>query len=597
MAAEAAAPSKVVLVWSPRSELVNTLKGSLRAGELRGVRVGPSLAGALEEVRASAVIVDASSSASEALSACAALEKGGKLQVPVLLILAPGDVETLERGMRMGISDFAEEPCSPGVLVARIRGLLKETKPLAQIRLKPARTDADRDGLTGLRNRSSFTERLEQVLEQARIHGHQAALLYLDMDRFKAINDALGHSVGDGFLQQVARVLENQLRPTDIVAGSTGPAEGDVSRLGGDEFTILLSKVEQAQNAGEVAHRILEALRVPVDVSGYTLSSTASLGISIFPDDGDDGETLLRCADMAMYDAKSQGRGLYRFYQPSMGNVYRRRLEIEQNLRHALDKGELDVHYQPRIDLANDAVCSVEALARWNSPKLGAISPSEFIPVAEESGLIVPIGAWVLETACAQAARWREEGLGALKLSVNVSSQQLASADFVRVVTDALRRYEVDPQLLELEVTERLMLGIDETTALGLRDLRAIGVTWALDDFGTGYSSLSCIAECPLDVLKIDRSIASKVEDDPTAVSIVSAVVTLGRELGMEVVAEGVDRPGQARILRELGCDELQGYLASPPLAASEVPDFCRGWKGLERPEPQDDREPREPAS
>jgi EAL domain-containing protein (putative c-di-GMP-specific phosphodiesterase class I) len=222
-------------------------------------------------------------------------------------------------------------------------------------------------------------------------------------------------------------------------------------------------------------------------------------------------------------------------------------------------------------------------LARWNSPELGAVPPSEFIPVAEESGLIVPIGAWVLETACAQLARWREDGLGALRLSVNVASQQLASADFMRIVTDVLRATEVGPHVLELEVTERLMLGLDERTALAIRDLRAIGVTWALDDFGTGYSSLSCITQFPLDVLKIDRSIASKVEDDPAAASIVSAVVTLGHDLAMGIVAEGVDSFGQARILAELGCDELQGYLASPALAAPEFAEFCRRWQGLEQ--------------
>jgi EAL domain-containing protein (putative c-di-GMP-specific phosphodiesterase class I) len=285
---------------------------------------------------------------------------------------------------------------------------------------------------------------------------------------------------------------------------------------------------------------------------------------------------------MAMYAAKALGRGRAVPYRPSMGEVHDRRLEVEQQLRYALERNELEVHYQPRIDLANDLVSGAEALLRWHSRELGEVQPREFIPVAEESGLIVPIGKWVLDTACRQLAQWRRDGMSDLRLSVNVSSLQFTSGNVLRTVTDVLRATDVEPHALELEVTERLMLGGDENTALSLRDLRSIGVTISLDDFGTGYSSLSSITRYPLDVLKIDRSIASAVEGDPAAASIVAAVVTLGRSLGLGILAEGVDGLGQARLLTQLGCDELQGFLVSPALEASEFAKFCRGWRGIE---------------
>jgi diguanylate cyclase (GGDEF)-like protein len=532
-------------------------------------------------VRPNVIIVDGTNSASEALAVC---DAAGDARAPALLILARGDVETLEAARRLEVLHFAEEPCSPEFVASLVRTIMTAASESAkaQEEASRARSHADRDELTGLRNRRSFTQTVNKVLERARCGGHLAALLYLDLDRFKAVNDALGHSVGDVLLQRVAEVLERQVRPSDMVATHAVPVEGDVSRLGGDEFTILLSKLASAEDAGEVAQRILDALSMPVSAMGYSLSSTASIGISIFPEDGEDGETLLKCADMAMYDSKALGRGRFSFYQSAMGQAHHRRLEIEQGLRLAVERGELHVAYQPRIDLASDVVCGMEALARWNSPTLGAVHPSEFIPVAEESGLIIAIGAWMLETACDQLARWQKDGLGQFRVSVNVSSQQFTSDDLTRTVTDILRKTELDPRALELEVTERLMLGMAENTALTLRDLRAIGVTIALDDFGTGYSSLSCITRYPLDMLKIDRSIAAEVEVDPAAASIVSAVVTLGRALKLGVVAEGVDGLEQARIAADLGCDELQGFLASPPLGPVEFVEFCRDWQGLE---------------
>jgi len=579
------APTRV-LIWSPRAELVQTLKGSLRKRGIRAFRAGGSIAEALEQVRPSAVIIDAAVSKKAALDACLAVQQqqGEEPGTPVFLIAAPADVATVERAIRLGVSDFEETSVSGELLALRIEATVRAASERFELREEAARARslADRDRLTGLVGRDSFGQSVDKALDHAKQGGYPAALLYIDLDRFKGINDTLGHAVGDALLQQVARLLKGAVRPTDVVGTATKQRPGTVSRLGGDEFTVLLSKMRRERDAGDVARRILEALKAPYSVCGHEVSTSASVGIAVFPQDGPDADTLLKCADMAMYEAKAQGRGRYQFYQPAMGQAILRRIEIERHLRHALERGELEVRYQPRVDIRSDTIVGMEALARWNSAELGSVQPREFIPVAEETRLIVPIGAWILETACAQLARWQSRGWSGLRLSVNVSSEQFASSDVTQTVTDALRACELQPEALELEVTESLILAEDNRTSLALRDLRAIGVALALDDFGTGYSSLSFLTRFPLDVLKIDRSIASEVEVDPAAASIVEAVVTLGRRLGLRIVAEGVDGLGQAHRIRELGCDELQGFLISQAVTAEEFGEFYLGWQGLE---------------
>jgi diguanylate cyclase (GGDEF)-like protein len=575
-----------VLVWSPRAELVQMLESALRERGLTVSRADGSIAASLDEVRPGAVIIDGAVAKKQALEACAAIQRhpGGGPRAPVFLIAAPADVATVERAVSLGISDFEEASVSAELLALRVEAMVRAASERFQLREEAARarTRADRDGLTGLAGRDSFRQSVNKALDRAKHGDYPAALLYIDLDRFKGVNDTLGHAAGDALLQQVARLLKSEVRPTDVVGTATRQRAGTVSRLGGDEFTVLLSKVRQAQDAGDVAHRILEAFKEPFSLCGHELSATASVGIAVFPQDGEDADALLKRADMAMYEAKAQGPGRYRFYQPSMGQAILRRTELEKHLHHALERDELEVRYQPRVDIRSDTMVGMEALARWNSPELGSVQPREFIPVAEETRLILPIGEWVLETACAQLARWRRLGWSGLRLSVNISSEQFASSDVAKTVTDALRNNDLPPDGLELEVTESLILAEDNRTSLALRDLRAIGVALALDDFGTGYSSLSFLTRFPLDVLKIDRSIASEVEVDPAAASIVEAVVTMGRRLGLRIVAEGVDSLGQALRIRELGCDELQGFLVSPPLTAEELGEFYLDWQGLE---------------
>jgi diguanylate cyclase (GGDEF)-like protein len=573
---------KVVLIWSQRGALIASLERALLELGLRGLRAATPPENAVAELRPSAVVVDGVEAGRWALQVCAAVREAGVPARSIVLIVSAGDVDTLKAVIALGISRFVEEPFTAAVLALQVAAAAHEAGDDASDRTAPRGGDRDpRDGLTGLASRHTFLERMGGVLERARGGGHLSAILYLDIDRFKAVNDALGHAAGDVLLRHVARILENQVRATDLVGAGAARDGGDVSRIGGDEFTVLLSKVRRAEDAGDVARRIIDAMKAPVLAEGYQVAATASIGIAVFPHDGDRAEALVHCADMAMYAAKTSGRGRYRFYRPSMGALHHRRLEVEGLLRSALEKGELEVHYQPRVDVANDAISGAEALLRWRSRELGVVPPKEFIPIAEDAGLIVPIGAWVLESACAQLARWRRNGLSGLRISVNVSSRQFGSGDLLTTVTDVLRKTGVEPHALELEVTERLMLSGDESTALTLRDLRGIGVTIALDDFGTGYSSLGSITRYPLDVLKIDRSIAADVEANPAAASIVSSVVALARSLGLGIVAEGVDSPGQAHLLARLGCDEIQGFLVSPAVRGDVFPDLLRAWRGL----------------
>jgi diguanylate cyclase (GGDEF)-like protein len=575
-----------VLVWSPRPELVQRLKSSFPEAGLRAFRAGGSVTASLEEMSPGAVIIDAVGSRREALKVCSNIQQhqSGEARTPILLIAAPADTDAVRRAFNLGISDFAEEPVSGELLAIRTQTMVRVASEQLRLRneVEHALSRADRDGLTGLASRQSFMQSVGDALPRAKRGGYPAALLYIDLDRFKSINDTLGHAAGDAILQQVARLLKGHVRPTDVVGSPGAQGAAAVSRLGGDEFTVLLSKVRRPEDAGDVVRRILEAMKMPVSVSGHEISTSASVGIAVFPQDGEDAETLLKRADLAMYEAKARGPGAYRFYQPSMGQTLLRRLEVEEHLRHALERGELEVRYQPRVDLRSEIIAGGEALLRWNSRELGWVQPKEFIPVAEETGLIVAIGAWVLETACAQLARWQRLGWPSLRVSVNVSSQQFESSDVARTVTQALRTHDLPPESLELEVTESLMLGENDRTALALRDLRAIGVTLALDDFGTGYSSLSFLTRFPLDVLKIDRSIACQVTADPASASIVEAVVAMGSRLGLRIVAEGVDSLGQALQLRNLGCDKIQGFLISEAVTAEEWDEFCRGWRGLE---------------
>jgi diguanylate cyclase (GGDEF)-like protein/PAS domain S-box-containing protein len=426
---------------------------------------------------------------------------------------------------------------------------------------------AQHDPLTGLPNRALLSDRLDQAISQARRHDTALAMLYLDLDRFKHINDSLGHLVGDQLLQTVALRLTECVRATDTVC-----------RLGGDEFVILLSEVAHTQDAAGIADKILQSLRQPQLLGDQELQVTASIGIVVHPGDGTAAEALLQNADSAMYEAKNRGRNNYQFYRSELNSSASasasERLSIENDLRHAIERRELTLHYQPIVNLRTGAVAGVEALLRWQHPALGLMLPDRFLSIAEESGLIVPIGHWMLRKACAQAKSWHDGGLSNLRLAVNISAMELRSKQFVAGVGASLAATGFDPRWLEVEITENFLMQDSKSTSLVLGALKGLGICLALDDFGTGYSSLSHLRRFPIDTVKVDRSFVHDLTENAGNASAVSAIINMGRSLRLRVVAEGVEAVEQLEFLQEHGCAEAQGHHFSRPLPAA---DFA-GW-------------------
>jgi diguanylate cyclase (GGDEF)-like protein/PAS domain S-box-containing protein len=421
------------------------------------------------------------------------------------------------------------------------------------------------DGLTGLENRHAFLEQLRGALASASRHRRSAALLFLDLDNFKRINDTLGHAVGDRLLQAVARRLEACLRESDLLG--FGPTERPpLSRLGGDEFTVVLSEIRKPADAARVAKRILECLRSAFPIDGHDLVVGGSIGITVHPSDGDDVGTLLRNADVAMYEAKGQGRNTYRFFSRSVSDAETRRQALEERLRRAVDQQALGLVYQPQVDTRTGVITGVEALLRWEDPDLGPVSPGEFIPLAEAAGLIVPIDEWVLHEACQQAASWREQGLPAIHMAVNVSARHFGTESLLEHIAQTLFETGLPPDSLVLEITEHVFSSDAEAAASTLRELKRMGVRIALDDFGTGYSSLGYLKRFPVDAVKIDRSFVRDVVMDPDDAAITEAIISMARALRLGIVAEGVETRRQRELLDALGCFEMQGYLFSQPL-------------------------------
>lgn len=430
---------------------------------------------------------------------------------------------------------------------------------------------AQHDFLTGLPNRMLLNDRLNQAIASTARHLKHVAVLFLDLDGFKHINDSLGHPVGDKLLQSVAKRLVDCVRGADTV-----------SRQGGDEFVVLLSEVDKAEDAALTATRILNAVAVAHSIDQHDLYVTASIGVSVYPEDGLDAESLIKNADTAMYQAKENGRHGYRFFKPIMNVRAVERQSIEEDLRHALEHREFALHYQPKINLRTGAIAGSEALIRWMHPDRGLISPAQFIPVAEDCGLIVPLGRWVLREACEQARRWFNAGLPLGNIAVNVSTIEFRDDNFLDGLFSILGETGLDPRFLELELTESVLVKHTENTASLLRSLRETGVRVALDDFGTGFSSLSYLRKFPVDVLKIDQSFVRQITADGGDTSIVTAVISLARSLNLRVVAEGVETPEQAAFLRAHECDEAQGYYFSRPVPAEQFAEMLRA--GIQEP-------------
>jgi len=424
---------------------------------------------------------------------------------------------------------------------------------------------AHHDVLTNLPNRMLMQDRLSQAIEVAHRQRRQLAVMFMDLDRFKHINDSLGHAVGDQLLQSVAQRLVASVRHSDTV-----------SRQGGDEFLLLLSYVEHADDAALSAQKILTALAAPHHIGGSNLHISVSIGISIYPDDGQDAQTLIKCADTAMYYAKENGRNNFKFFEPTMNTRAVQRQATESSLRQALDRQEFVLHYQPKVDLQSGTIVAAEALIRWQHPQRGLLSPGEFIPIAEDSGLIRPMGRWALREACCQAQAWLQAGLPPITLAVNTSALELRADDFLENLRAILEETKVEPHRLELELTESVLMRDAESAGFLLQAIADLGVQLAIDDFGTGYSSLSYLSRLPINTLKIDQSFVSRMIGNPDDANIVCAVISMGKSLRKRVIAEGVETPEQHACLMDLHCDEGQGYYFGRPVPAEAFATLLR---------------------
>jgi diguanylate cyclase (GGDEF)-like protein len=438
------------------------------------------------------------------------------------------------------------------------------------------------DGLTGLPNRALFEECLKQRLLMNERQKAKTAVMFIDVDDFKRVNDTLGHSYGDKLLKKIAERLNSNTRKSDSI---TRHRENDMySRRGGDEFTVMLSVIKEFEDAAVVAGRIIHAMSDPFMLDGREILVTVSIGIAIYPDDGEDVDTILKNADAAMYDAKERGKNNYQYYRHSMNATTLERLNIEGDIKKALERGEFILHYQPQVDTLTRKVVGVEALIRWKHPEKGMVSPLDFIPVAEQTGLIIPISDWVVETACRQNRIWQEEGVADIPVSVNLTSHQFQQKNFIKNLIDLLEKTGLPPQSLHLEITESTLMKNTEMSFVNLYELSHLGLSMIIDDFGTGYSSLSYLKRFPIHAIKIDRSFVKDINTSADDAAIASAIISMAHTMNIKVVAEGVETEEQLTFLQERGCDEIQGYLFSRPLPADEITTYLvkekKGEKG-----------------
>ena len=496
-------------------------------------------------------------------------------RVPVIFVTVIDATEQKVKGFELGAADYITKPFDIDEVRARIRthlelarlrrfleDLVAQRSAMLQVSEEKYRILVHRDPLTGLPNRELFAELLAHALLQAERTQTEFALLFLDLDNFKTINESLGHSLGDQLLIEVGKRLQFLLPGCDAIA-----------RIGGDEFNIILERSEGVP-VDLMAQRMIDAFADPFVVRGTNVYVGVSIGIALYPADGSNAEALQSNADAALHQAKVQGRGILRFFSPEMTSRARARLTLEADLRRALDRQELRLHYQPQVNLISGEIVGLEALVRWYHPERGMISPGEFIPLAEESGLVVPLGDWVLREACRQIKEWSAAGLNPGLVAVNVSAVQLSRGHLVESVREALAGSGIEPGRLELEITESFVMVDRDQSFKSITDLKALGVRLSIDDFGTGYSSLSYLQQLEVHTLKVDLSFVRDMMSNSGNASIVKAIIALGHSLGLEVVAEGVEVQAQAQRLRSMQCDVMQGYLVSRPLPADEMARF-----------------------
>jgi len=483
--------------------------------------------------------------------------------IPVIMLTAAADAATRLEALKLGATDFLAKPVDSSELVLRLRNTLAAKAYQDQL--------AYSDVLTGLPNRARFLDRLDWILRFSRRYGTTGAVLQIGLDRFKEINEALGPGIGDLLLQSVAQRLDESSRDTDTLMRAN---EEDphllLSRMGGDEFTVLLPVVAEVADAGAVAQRILDIVAAPFNIGGHELFVTCCIGVALIPADGTGREAILKAASVAMRHAKRERRESYRYFSKKLDSNSLGRLSLETELRRAIERGELELFYQPKVNLKNDRIVGAEALVRWRHPQRGLLSPAEFIPLAEETDLIIPLGQWVLDAVCQEIRTWQAAGREPPKVSVNVASHQFRQRAFARNVLGALSVAHVAAHYLCLEITESAIMEQAQHNISTLDELKASGVALSIDDFGTGYSSLSYLKRLPIDELKIDRAFVTGVERDKDNAAIVTAIIAMAHSLRLRVVAEGVESKLERGFLVQQGCDEVQGFLYSRPLSATD---------------------------
>ena len=511
------------------------------------------------------VIADHSMPHFDATAALNLLKQSGA-DLPFIIVSGSIGEDIAVGAMKLGAHDYLMK-----ANLTRLCPVIEREMREAEVRRQRQRAEATvehqahYDLLTDLPNRVMFNDRLTLALAHANRHHKMLAILFVDLDRFKTIVDTLGHAIGDHVLRGVAERLSGSLEEGDTLA-----------RLGGDEFVILLPQIHRADKAVKLAQKVLEALKPAFYFSGHELHITTSIGIALYPYDGEDADTLLKNADTALYRAKEQGRNNYQLYTPAMNARAFERLALENSLRKALERKEFLLHYQPQQDLKTGEITGMEALLRWQHPDLGLVYPAEFISLAEETGLIVPLGEWVLRTAAAQNKAWQKAGLPPMVVAVNLSARQFQHHDLVESIARVLRETGLEARWLELEITESIAMQNADYTIIILRDLKEMGMQISMDDFGTGYSSLSYLKKFPIDTLKIDQSFVRDLSSDLNDAAIANAIIVLAHSLKLKVVAEGVETPEQKAFLKEHGCDKTQGYLFSNPIPAALFENLIR---------------------
>jgi diguanylate cyclase len=515
----------------------------------------------------------------DGFEACAALraEQDGE-HVPILMMTSLEDMKSIDKAYEVGATDFIAKPVNIPLLGHRLRYMLRyseTTKRLLESEQRLHRM-AYFDSLTELPNRQFFVEHLQHIIPLVHRQKKKLGVLFLDLDDFKRINDTLGHHVGDIVLQETSKRLLESIRGSDVMTRTGINNDGSsLARLGGDEFTVLLSMIDGSEDAAVIAERIRQNLSQPHIFESHELFTTSSIGLAIYPDDGEEAEELLKHADMAMYNSKREGGNRYTYFSANMTATAVRRLTLETHLRKAIERGELDLHYQPVLDLTTGLFNGLEALLRWTSPELGIVQPEEFIPVAEETGLINKVGEWVLRKACAQMQKWRNEaGLPLVRIAVNMSALQILQKGFSTLVSTVLSETGLSAEVLELELTESILIKDEAVVLEALIALKQIGVILTIDDFGTGYSSMRLLKKFPIDRLKIDQMFVQNLEQDVSNTAIASAVIALAESMGMAVTAEGVETSAQLAFLKSKNCHEVQGWYLSSALRSSEVENF-----------------------